>query len=317
MAKNILADIKKSLDFLDNTTFRYIVIALLVIYSSFISIQYNYSTMFNHWLVRLFFLLVIVYVSIKDPTIALLIAVSMLISINYKSPTHEAMTLNCQVDPESASEGFETTSSSPATPPSTPSVSPSPIPANVPSQTFPSSNNQGPAPSNTTVKSSQPASISSTGAGSSTAPGVLSGIGSVMMPAVNPPAASNASANTPTLPTPNPMLSMSNAPTPAQTNEGFRPMRQRARVHTPMAKKSMKEHFAASGYTNDYNEDVLPPVSYTKRGNCGVVLQNTDGSTLDLNSECGAVATFQGEMNAQGFIQTPMGYHPSREYSGF
>jgi hypothetical protein len=269
--KNILLNLKKSLNFLDNKTYRYLVIVLLVLYSSFVSIRYNYSNLFNHWLVRLLFLIVIVYVSMKDATIGTLLAISMLISINYKPAIFtEGMQSATEEDDENVNESMENQEKETET---TPDLlkkikDAMPVASNVPEN----KKNNTPAPTDKNMTTSQPADVNSKN---------------------NIPVPSNNTVNTPTTQTPK--SSLVDVPPPPQTNEGF----------FNFAGKT--EYFSASGYTNDYDEDKLAPVSYTKSGNCLEVLKNTNGSSLNLSSPCGAVATFKNEMNAQGFNKLPMG----------
>jgi hypothetical protein len=267
MSKNILLNLKKSLNFLDNKTYRNLVIVLLVLYASFVSIRYNYSNLFNHWLVRLLFLVIIVYVSMKDTTIGILLAISMLISINYKpASVSEGMENATEEDDENMNESTENQEST-----STKSTD-TPLPSNVEDN----KKNNGPKPTTKEIATSQPADIK--------------------------PKASNNSVNTPTKQTPK--SNLVDVPSPPQTNEGF-------------LNFGRNECFSVSGYTNDYDEDTLAPVSYTKSGNCLDILQNTNGSSLDLSSPCGAVATFKDEMNAQGFVKLPMGKGKCKSFTPF
>jgi hypothetical protein len=327
MSKNILLNLKKSLNFLDNKTYRYLVIVLLVLYSSFVSIRYNYSNLFNHWLVRLLFLIVIVYVSMKDVTIGILLAISMLISINYKpvllgehmqNATEEEEGM--QNEDEDVEEGMDN---------QTTSKTSDPVPSNVEEK---NKKNNGPEPSAKKVETSQPADLT------------------------KKPVASNNSVNTP-VSGETPESDMVDVPSPPQNNEGFlnfgrneyfslsditsginsaltqRQSRERYENKAEELKKQLEqrkaieaarhrqqnqqEHFSANGYTNDYDEDTLAPVSFTKSGNCLDVLRNTNGSSLNLSSPCGAVATFKDEINAQGFVKLPMGKGKCKMFTPF
>ena len=278
MSKNILLNLRKSLNFLDNKTYRNIVIVLLVLYASFVSIRYNYSNLFNHWLVRLLFLVVIVYVSMKDTTIGILLAIAMLISINYKPALiGEGMENATEEDDDNLEEGMENETNPTAT-------MNTPLPSNVEQK---DKKNNGPEPANNKVTTSQPADLNKP---------LNSAATQLVM-------ASNNSVNTPTEGE-SPKSSLVDVPSPAQTNEGF-------------LNFGRNEYFSASGYTNDYDEDTLAPVSYNKSGNCLNVLKNTNGSSLDLSSPCGAVATFKDEMNAQGFVKLPMGKGKCKMFTPF
>jgi hypothetical protein len=342
MTKSIIPAIKKSLDFLDNTKIRLVIVILLVIYSAFISIQYNYSTIFNKPLIRLFFLLIIVIVSMKDITIGLLLAIAMLISINYKpvSTTYEAMTLNCTpVDSESGSsftnntpmdsesnEGFDSEEVEGFNTPNTPT----PLPANVPAKTTPSPVSQTPAPANNTVKSSQPANVAtstSMGAQLPTQTATQKSTPTPTMPAA-PTMTTNGNVVQPTLapkvamPLP---VSGGNSTTTSLTkkitemfstkNKQMKNTKHTARAtHASNVKKMTKEHFSINGFMSDDDET---PAEYNSSTNCLQVLQGTSGNNLNLSSQCGSVATFENELNAQGMIELPMGYHSMGNWGSF
>ena len=78
---NIFID--NSLDFLDNSTFRMIIILFLVIYSTVIIpiLDSNLNKIFNNTVVKLILFLIIIYIGTKDPVIALLIVCSYLLSV--------------------------------------------------------------------------------------------------------------------------------------------------------------------------------------------------------------------------------------------
>jgi len=78
---NIFID--NSLDFLDNSTFRMIIILFLVIYSTVIIpiLDSNLNKIFNNTVVKLILFLIIIYIGTKDPVIALLIVCSYLLSL--------------------------------------------------------------------------------------------------------------------------------------------------------------------------------------------------------------------------------------------
>ena len=342
MAKSIIPAIKKSLDFLDNTKIRLLIVVLLVIYSAFISIQYNYSTVFNKPLIRLFFLLIIVIVSMKDITIGLLLAIAMLISINYKpvGATYEAMTLNCTpVDSESgfksgsnshmdseSNEGFDPESnegfdSEEVEGFNTP---PSPLPANVPAKTTPSPVTQTPAPANNTVKSSQPANVTtnSTGTQLPTQTSTQKSTPTPSMPTA-PTMTTNGNIVTPTqapkvvMPSQTQPISGGNSTTASLTKkitEMFSTKKHKQMKSAKHLRKTTKEHFSINGFMTD--EDELP-AEYNSSTNCLQVLQGTSGNNLNLSSQCGAVATFQDELNAQGMIELPMGYHSMGNWGSF
>lgn len=74
-----------SLSFLDNCTVNTIIIVVLLLYSSqiFDNINSFVGNFYNFSIVRLIVLLLIIYVSPKDTTIAILLAVSYLVSLNF------------------------------------------------------------------------------------------------------------------------------------------------------------------------------------------------------------------------------------------
>lgn len=332
MVKSIVPSIRKSLDFLDNTKIRLLIVVLLVIYSSFISIQYNYSTLFNKPIIRLFFLLIIVVVAMKDITIALLLTIAMLISINYK-PTgaiNEAMTLNCtpvggsgdMADSEGA-EGFDGEAEPDAESAegfSMPGATP--LPSNVPAKTTPSASTQAPAPTNTTVQSSQPANVATRGTNANQLPTQVATSPAMPTPpaAIAPTMTTNGdvvssqksakaiAANTASMaaaaaPTPASGGNSTTASLTKKITEMFKPkkMHKKPRTHN-----KTKEHFSINGFLGDDEEG---PAEYNSSTNCMQVLRGTSGNNLNLSSQCGAVATFQDELNAQGMIELPMGYH--------
>ncbi len=338
MAKSFIPAIRKSLDFLDNTKIRFVIASLLIIYSAFISIQHNYSTLFNNPIVRLFFLLIIVIVAMKDITLALLFTIAMLISINYKpaSATYEGMTLNCTpVDGSNngiGSEGMDSEGNEGFEPDSemaegfnTPSGTSAPLPSNVPAKTTPSPVTQTPAPSNVTTASSQPAPAN-TGAKTTPLPTQVNPVKSMPTPmthtapvittagnVVSPSAPAQAKPAQPAVGGNNTTTSITKKITEmfsSKNSKKNRMMSTHQRVHNA---KKMKEHFSVDGFLMDDES----PAEYNSSTNCIQVLQNKSGNNLRLSSQCGAVATFQDELNAQGMIELPMGYHNMGNWGSF
>ena len=83
--KNIKKMWMNSLGFLDNCVVNTIIVVVLLLYSStiFTNINMAVSSLYNFSIVKIIVLLLIIYVSKKDPTIAILLAMSYLVSINY------------------------------------------------------------------------------------------------------------------------------------------------------------------------------------------------------------------------------------------
>jgi hypothetical protein len=74
-----------SLSFLDNSIINAIIVVILVLYSStiFDNINSFIGNIYNFSIVKLIILLLIIYVAPKDNTIAILLAISYLVSLNY------------------------------------------------------------------------------------------------------------------------------------------------------------------------------------------------------------------------------------------
>lgn len=83
--KNIKKIWINALGFLDNCTINTIIVVILLLYSStiFSNINMAVANLYNFSIVKLIVLLLIIFVSKKDPTIGILLAVSYLVSINY------------------------------------------------------------------------------------------------------------------------------------------------------------------------------------------------------------------------------------------
>lgn len=83
--KNIKKMWMNSLGFLDNCTINTIIVVVLLLYSStiFSNINMAVANLYNFSIVKLIVLLLIIFVSKKDPTIGILLAISYLVSINY------------------------------------------------------------------------------------------------------------------------------------------------------------------------------------------------------------------------------------------
>lgn len=86
---NSIKNIKKiwvnSLSFLDNSVINSIIVIILILYSSgiFENINTLIANIYEFSLIRLFILLLIVYLAPKDITIAILLALSYVISVHY------------------------------------------------------------------------------------------------------------------------------------------------------------------------------------------------------------------------------------------
>jgi len=74
-----------SLSFLDNNIVNAIIVIILVLYSStiFDNINSYIGNLYNYSIIKIIVLLLIIYIAPKDTTIAILLAVSYLVSINY------------------------------------------------------------------------------------------------------------------------------------------------------------------------------------------------------------------------------------------
>ena len=74
-----------SLSFLDNSIINAIIVVVLVLYSStiFDNINSFIGNIYNFSIVKLIILLLIIYIAPKDTTIAILLAISYLVSLNY------------------------------------------------------------------------------------------------------------------------------------------------------------------------------------------------------------------------------------------
>jgi hypothetical protein len=84
----------KSLCLLDNDIIYAIVVIILIIYSSciFSNVNLIVSQIFKFSIVKLIYLLLIIYVSFKDHTIGILLAISYLVSLSYLNNTEEFQT---------------------------------------------------------------------------------------------------------------------------------------------------------------------------------------------------------------------------------
>jgi hypothetical protein len=83
--KNMKKVWMNSLSFLDNSVVNSIIVVILVLYSStiFDNINSFIGNIYNFSIIRLVILLLIIYVAPKDITIAILLSISYLISLNY------------------------------------------------------------------------------------------------------------------------------------------------------------------------------------------------------------------------------------------
>lgn len=92
--KNIKKMWDNSLSFLDNSVINSIIVVILVLYSStiFDNINSFIGNIYNFSIVKLVVLLLIIYVAPKDTTIAILLAVSYLVSLNYMVPNETFVT---------------------------------------------------------------------------------------------------------------------------------------------------------------------------------------------------------------------------------
>ena len=73
------------LSFLDNSIFNFIITIILVIYSSgiFEKINILISKIYNYTIIRFLFILLIIYISYKDLTLAILLTIFYLVSLHY------------------------------------------------------------------------------------------------------------------------------------------------------------------------------------------------------------------------------------------
>jgi hypothetical protein len=74
-----------SLFLLDNSYVNFLIVAVLVLYNLlfFHNINLFVANLFNLSIIRILFLLLIIYVAPKDPTIAILLAMAYIITIDY------------------------------------------------------------------------------------------------------------------------------------------------------------------------------------------------------------------------------------------
>jgi hypothetical protein len=84
---NISKTLSNSLNFLEIPTIRWLLIAALVLYSSAVvpNLSMEIARIFDHVLVKLLFVLLIVYVSCKDTTLAILLVLAYVLSIQMLS----------------------------------------------------------------------------------------------------------------------------------------------------------------------------------------------------------------------------------------
>ena len=75
--------IDRSLDFLENPTIRFFIILVLIIYITALipMLNNNLNQLFDHTVVKLIMLIIIVYLGSKDPIIALLFAIAFIMSL--------------------------------------------------------------------------------------------------------------------------------------------------------------------------------------------------------------------------------------------
>lgn len=83
--KNLKKTWLNSLSFLDNCTINSIIVVILLLYSSqiFRNINTFIGNFYNFGIVRLIVLILIIYIAPKDPTIAILLAVSYIVSLHF------------------------------------------------------------------------------------------------------------------------------------------------------------------------------------------------------------------------------------------
>jgi hypothetical protein len=93
--KNIKKIWLGSLGFLDNCYINSIIVIILLLYCStiFENINSFIGNLYNFSIIKLLVLLVIVYVTPKDPTIGILLGLSYIISINYLNNTENFKTI--------------------------------------------------------------------------------------------------------------------------------------------------------------------------------------------------------------------------------
>jgi len=74
-----------SLFLLDNSYVNFLIVAILVLYNLlfFHNINLFVANLFNLSIIRILFLLLIIYVAPKDPTIAILLAMAYIITVDY------------------------------------------------------------------------------------------------------------------------------------------------------------------------------------------------------------------------------------------
>jgi hypothetical protein len=90
---NIKQTISKSLSFLDNTHINLSIIIILILYCSqlFLNINHSIEILYKYNVVKFLILLVIVFIANKDTNIAILLAISYVISLsnieNFFGPT--------------------------------------------------------------------------------------------------------------------------------------------------------------------------------------------------------------------------------------
>ena len=94
--KNLKKNWMNSLSFLDNCYINAIIVIILVLYSStiFDNINSLIGSMYNYSIVKIIILLLIIYIAPKDMTIALLLAISYVVSLSYSASTENFIPLN-------------------------------------------------------------------------------------------------------------------------------------------------------------------------------------------------------------------------------
>ena len=83
--KNLKKTWLNSLSFLDNCTINSIIVVILLLYSSqiFSNINAFIGNFYNLGIIRLIVLILIIYIAPKDPTIAILLAISYIVSLHF------------------------------------------------------------------------------------------------------------------------------------------------------------------------------------------------------------------------------------------
>lgn len=137
--KNVKKQWLNSLVFLDNSIVNSVIVVILLLYSTtiFENINAFIGNLYKFSIVKLIVILLIVYVSPKDTTIAILLAISYVVSLNYSTKEHFNSSSNVVISQITSSESSPSLYSSTVSPSSSKQSASMDIPM-LSSYTYPS-----------------------------------------------------------------------------------------------------------------------------------------------------------------------------------